>query len=248
MDNSLTIVVLTHNDELKIVDCLESLVFADELVIVDDESSDRTVELCKQFTSSIFIHPLNANFANQRNFALNHTKTKWVLFIDSDEIVSRALRDEIVRAIKEKECAGYYIKRIDRMWGKSLMHGEVGKVRLLRLGRRESGKWHGKVHETWRIIGKTLELSEPLIHIPHSTVFDFVRDVDDYSTLRADELLERAKKPSAIEIVTYPVAKFFQNYVLRKGYKDGVPGFIYAMLMSFHSFLVRAKLYLGKKK
>ncbi len=247
MDNTLTIVVLTHNDELKIVDCLESLVFADELVIVDDESSDRTIELCRQFTKNIFVHPLNSNFANQRNFALNKAKSKWVLFVDSDELVSRALRDEILRAVKEKMSAGYYIKRIDRMWGKSLSHGEVGKVSLMRLGRRESGKWHGKVHETWRIIGKTSELSEPLIHTPHSTVFDFVRDVDDYSTLRAEELLERGKRASALEIIIYPTFKFLQNYILRKGYRDGVPGFIYAMLMSFHSFLVRGKIYLKKK-
>lgn len=247
MDNSLTIVVLTHNDELKIVDCLESLVFADELVIVDDNSTDRTTELCKQFTKNIFTHSLSSNFANQRNFALNRAKSKWVFFVDSDEIVSKALRDQILKAIKLKDFAGYYIKRIDRMWGKNLTHGEVGKVRLLRLGRRESGKWHGKVHETWRIIGRTGELSEPLLHIPHATVFDFVEDVDEYSSLRAEELIEKGVKSSAFDVIAYPSAKFIQNYVLRKGYKDGIPGFIYAMLMSFHSFLVRGKIYLRKR-
>lgn len=247
MDNTLAVVVLTHNDELRIVDCLESLTFADEIIIIDDESADRTIELCRQFTKNIHVRPLNSNFANQRNFALNQTRCKWVLFVDSDEIVSSALKDEIVRSLNAKDCAGYYIRRTDRMWGRKLKYGEAGQVRLLRLARRESGKWHGRVHETWRVVGKTGDLTESLIHTPHSTVFDFVKDVDDYSTLRSEELIERGKKPAPYEILLYPAAKFFQNYVLKKGYKDGIPGFIYAMLMSFHSFLVRGKIYLKSK-
>lgn len=247
MDSKLSIVVLTHNDELRIIDCLENLTFGDELIIVDDNSSDRTVELCKQFTRNIFIRPLNSNFSNQRNFALNKARNKWVLFIDSDELVGKDLAQEIQQVIRSKDFSGYFVKRYDSMWGKKLTHGEVGSVSLLRLGRRESGKWYGKVHETWRVVGKTAVLKNSLKHIPHASVFDFVKDVDEYSTLRAIELKENGVKSSALQIVTYPTAKFIVNFFIKQGYKDGIPGFIYAMLMSFHSFLVRGKLYLSQK-
>ncbi len=246
MEEKLSIIVLTHNDELRIVDCLENLTFADELIIIDDNSQDRTVELCKQFTRNIYVRSLNSNFSNQRNFALNHAKSKWVLFIDSDELISPDLAKEIKKVIESKEYAGYYLKRYDFMWGKKLKYGEVGSVRFMRLARKESGKWYGKVHETWRVVGRTSELNNSLKHVPHSTVFDFVKDIDEYSSLRSEEQREKGKKASAFQIVAYPTAKFIQNYIFRRGYKDGVAGFVYAMLMSFHSFLVRGKLFLEK--
>lgn len=243
---NLSIVVLTHNDELKIVDCLERLGFADEILVIDDNSYDRTSDLAKQFTSRIYKRKLEGNFANQRNYALNFAKGEWVLFIDSDEIVTKELEEEILRAIKSKEFAGYYLRRVDKMWGRKILHGEVGETRLMRLGKRRGGKWHGKVHETWKIIGKTGELISPLEHRPHSSVKDFLREIDEYSTLRASELKEKGVHTSAVQIIFFPIAKFIHNYFFRKGYKDGVPGLIYALMMSFHSFLVRGKVFLKK--
>lgn len=243
MKNSLSIVVLTHNDESKIVDCLERLGFADELIVVDDKSNDRTVELARQFTDKISIRQLNKNFSNQRNFALNNVHSSWVLFIDSDELVSNALKNEILEAIKKKDVSGFYIKRFDYVWGKKMTHGELSQVRLLRLARKEDGKWHGKVHETWKVIGKVDELTQSLLHVPHQNIREFVSDIDEYSTLRAEELQEKGIHVSFFHIICFPMAKFIQNYLIRQGYKDGIPGILYALMMSFHSFLVRAKLY-----
>jgi len=244
--DSLSIVVLTHNDEEHIVDCLELLKFADELIVVDDESTDRTVELAKGFTNKVFSRPLNGNFSNQRNFALNNTHGQWVLFIDSDEFVSEKLKNEIIAQINSKGVSGFYLRRIDFMWGRKILHGEVGEVRLLRLARRDSGKWHGKVHEEWKIEGNTSVLVHPLIHSPHQSVKEFISEVDSYSSIRANELFEESVSSNFVSIIFYPLIKFLQNYFWRKGYKDGVAGFLYAMIMSFHSFLVRSKLYLRK--
>jgi glycosyltransferase involved in cell wall biosynthesis len=244
--NNLTVIVLTHNDEEHIVDCLELLKFADELIVVDDESTDRTVELARKFTNKVFIRPLNNNFSNQRNFALNNAHNQWILFVDSDEFVSDKLRGEILLKIKSKNATGYYLKRIDFMWGRKILHGEVGEIKLLRLARKDAGRWHGKVHEKWEVNGTVESLIHPLIHSPHQSVKEFIFDVDNYSTLRANELLESNTSVTAFSVIAYPVGKFLQNYFMRRGYKDGVAGFIYAMIMSFHSFLVRGKLYLGK--
>lgn len=241
----LSVVVLTHNDELRIVDCLESVIgLADELIIIDDESNDRTVELAARFTDKIHIRKLQNNFSNQRNFALNHTRNDWVLFVDSDEIVSDKLRNEIIENLKNPSSNGYLLKRIDVMWGRKIMYGEAGNVRLLRLARKGYGRWHGKVHEEWKVKRPVEELSSPLIHVPHPSVFEFVKEVDEYSELRAEDQYEKGRKSNFIVIIFYPLGKFFINYFMKKGYKDGMPGLIYAMIMSFHSFLVRGKLYL----
>lgn len=130
--------------------------------------------------------------------------------------------------------------------GKKILHGEVGEVRIVRLAKKDSGKWHGKVHEEWEVKGALGELLNPLIHTPHQSVKEFVTDVDVYSTLREQELLEQGGSANFVSIILYPAGKFLQNYFLRRGYKDGLPGFMYAMIMSFHSFLVRGKLYLEK--
>lgn len=248
MNLGISIVVLTHNDEKRIVDCLESLNFADELIIVDDNSSDRTVELSQRFTKKIFVRPLNNNFANQRNFAFNLVHNQWVLFIDSDEFVSEKMKEEIQKKIKLNDIDGFYVKRYDYMWGKKILHGEAGNVRLLRLAKKDSGKWKGRVHEKWKVLGNTAELSSPLIHVPHQTVKEFVDDINEYSTVRTYELYEEGKEVNFFSIIFYPVAKFVQNYIVRRGYIDGIPGFLYAAMMSFHSFLVRAKLFLLNNK
>lgn len=243
MANSLSIIVLAHNDESRIVDCLECLNFGDELIVVDDNSNDRTVELARQYTDKVFVRKLNGNFSNQRNFALNCVRSTWVLFVDSDELVSDTLRKEVLEVVNRKDVAGFYIKRFDYVWGKKMTHGELSQVRLLRLAKKEDGKWHGKVHETWKVVGKIGELTHPLLHVPHQNIREFVSDVDEYSTLRAEELSEKSVQVSFFHIILYPLAKFIKNYWLKQGYKDGIPGILYSIMMSLHSFLVRAKLY-----
>lgn len=243
MNNTISAVVLTHNDENKIVDCLEALRFCDEIIIIDDDSQDRTVELASLYSKTIKKHPLAMNFASQRNFALNYTHSEWILYVDSDEVVSKELSKEIVNKINHSQAKGFFLKRIDRMWGKTIKHGEVGSVSLLRLARKDSGKWKGRIHERWIVAGNTEELVNPLIHYPHQSVREFVKDIDEYTTIRAEELHDKGDTVTAYKIVLYPIGKFLQNYILKKGYKDEVPGFLYAMMMSLHSFLVRAKLY-----
>lgn len=247
MKNDLSVIILTKNEEDNIVDCLESVSFADETIIIDDNSNDRTVELAKQFTSKVYIHSLNGNFASQRNYALNLAHNTWVLFLDADERISEKLRDEISREIKRSGTEGFFIKRVDYVWNNKIHHGEGGNVQLLRLAKKSSGKWKGKVHEQWKILGQKKVLNNPIIHIPHATVAKFIADIDEYSEIRAKELSEDNKNSNAFLIFAYPFGKFTVNYLLKKGYKDGIPGFLYAMIMSMHSFLVRSKLYLLKK-
>ena len=251
----LSAVVLTKNEGKNIERCLKSLDFCDEIVVVDDFSTDKTVEqvhkVCKAIKFikySIRQRKLNNDFAGQRNFGLSKTNNEWVLFVDADEEVSEELKKEIVSLfhgfiVKEN---AFYIKRRDYFWSKELKYGEVRHIRqigLIRLVRRNSGKWMGSVHEVFHTARKVGQLNGFLNHYPHPSLKEFINDINYYSSIRAEELFNREINTNVLEIIFFPFGKFIYNYFLNLGILDGSVGFTYAFMMSFHSFLVRAKLY-----
>lgn len=239
-------VVLTHNDENTIQNTLNSLSWCDEVIVVDDNSTDRTSAISKQSNAKLFTRALTNDFASQRNFGLEKAKGDWILFVDSDEVVSSGLADEIQHC--DFSCDGYFIKRTDFMWGRELKHGETANIRLLRLAKKAGGIWKESVHEVWDIKGKTGELNSPLLHYPHPSVSSFLDQINTYSTIRAQYLFDAKVPAHGWHIVAYPLAKFLKNYIVLRGFLDGMPGLIVAVMMSIHSFLVRGKLYLRYNK
>lgn len=246
-------VVLTKNEENNIIDCLESLEWCDEIIVVDDFSQDRTVEIISNLKNkkiTVFRRALNKDYSKQRNFGLSKAKYEWVLFVDADERASEYLRDEILKATSGRNnYDGYFIKRKDFMWGKELRYGETINIKLLRLARKGKGEWYGRVHERWEVKETLGQLDAFLMHYPHQTISEFLREINFYTDIRARELFDNGTKASWFSILLYPKTKFFFNYFLKLGFLDGIQGLIIAILMSFHSFLVRAKLWkLWQKK
>lgn len=243
---AISAVILAKNEEKNIEECLKTLKWADEVIVVDDQSSDKTMEIAKANGAQVYEHPLNNDFSAQRNFGLDKAKGEWVFFIDADERVSSTLRAEIQSTINPESSIinGFYLKREDKMWGRVLKHGENANVKLLRLGKKGKGEWEKPVHEVWQIRGEVGELKTPLQHFPHQTVSEFLEEINFYSTLRAQELYKEGKRTNLILIILYTKAKFLKDYFWNLGFSDGMPGFVVALLMSFHSFLVRSKLYL----
>jgi len=241
----ITAIILTKNEEKNIKDCLKSLSWCDEKIVIDDKSEDRTLEIAQKLGTKAYSHRL-INFSDQRNFGLEKAKNDWILFIDADERIPQALWYEIMQYVNEpiENFSGFFLKRIDVMWGKELKHGESGTLKLLRLGKKENGKWKGIVHEKWNISGKTGTLNNPLYHYPHQTIGDFLKEINRYTDLRARELYDQGIKTNWFLILLYPKTKFILNYFIRLGFLDGLPGLVTALMMSFHSFLVRGKLWL----
>jgi glycosyltransferase involved in cell wall biosynthesis len=240
-------VVLAKDEEKIIKRCLDSLSFCDEIiVIVDDTLNIRIFEVLNKYTNIVvYKRKLNDDFAAQRNFGLEKAKGEWTLFVDADEIVSEELKKEIINTVNIKNSA-YYIKRRDWFWGRELRYGETQKARnkgLIRLVKKNSGIWKGRVHEEFIPDSKSLTLNNFIEHYPHQTIKEFLQSINFYSTLRSRELFHQKKSTNVFEIVLFPFGKFILNYFLYLGLLDGAEGFVYAFMMSLHSFLVRAKLY-----
>ena len=243
----LSTVILTKNEERNIKDCLNSLKFCNEIIIIDDYSKDSTLKYARQCKAKVYARNLNGDFSSQRNFGLEKAKGDWVLFVDADERISSALADEIAASCQSPVASGFYIKREDKFLGKKLNFGESSSVRLLRLAKKNSGRWQGKVHEEWQVKGKTANLKNQIIHQRSLTISRFLQRINFYSTLRAKELFGKGHKTGIFLIFLYPKAKFIQNYFLRLGFLDGIRGFVFAMMMSLHSFMVRSKLWVMQK-
>lgn len=244
---NLSVVILTKNEEENILDCLENLKEALEVIIVDDFSTDRTLEVARGLNWSnmkIVRHNLDSDFAAQRNFALRRAKSDWVLFVDADERVSPRLFDEIKNKISSEKFVGFKIKRSDVLWGRELLYGETGNIKPLRLARKKAGVWKGRVHETWDVQGETSEIENELLHYPHQTLKDFISEINFYSSIRARELKDKGVQSSLLSIIFYTKAKFIVNYFVKLGFLDGTAGLVAAVMMSFHSFLSRSKLWL----
>ena len=186
-------VILTKNEEKNIEDCIKSVKWCDEIILIDDNSTDKTREIAEELGAKVFRRDLNGDFFSQRNFGLEKAKNEWVFFVDADERVTPSLCEEIIGLTNNpiNQCSGFYIKRRDFTWGKELKHGETGNIWLLRLARKLQGKWEGKIHEEWKIKGKVGKLENSLYHYPHQTVNEFLTEINFYTNLRAKELFEK---------------------------------------------------------
>lgn len=242
-------VVLSKNNEDIIKKCLKQLLWCDEIILMDDYSTDKTVKIAKEMGAKVIKRKLNNDFSSQRNFALKLTRNNWVFFVDSDEIVSSSLKKEIIfqLSVVDKETKGFYFNRNDFIFGRWLKYGENSRVKFLRLGQKKSGCWEKNVHEVWQIKGKKRKLKNPLIHIRKDTWEDMVNKIYNYSQIRAQELYKTKGKSNWFLIILYPFCKFFLNFFLRLGFLDGIPGLMMAVLMSFHSYLNRSMLYFLNK-
>ncbi len=238
-------VVIAKNEEKRLRACVLSLSWCDEVIVVDNNSTDKTAGVAKRAGAQVYSFTEEGDFAALRNFGLEKAQNDWVLFVDADEIVIKELADEIYQHIAQflSSVNGFYLTRQDVLWGKELKFGDVHNTTYLRLARKDKGRWHGKVHEIWEVLGEKKELKNPLIHHPHPSVSEFLSEINYYSSLRAQELYDKGEKAHWWTIILYAKGKFFYNYIFKQGFRDGVAGMIHALLMSFYSFLVRGKLW-----
>jgi glycosyltransferase involved in cell wall biosynthesis len=242
MTPKLSVTIITYNEETNIRRTLESVKWADEIVVVDSGSTDRTVEICREYTDKVF-HQDWLGFAKQKNFAIDKTEGDWVLSLDADEPIEPALADEIRRIISSPgSFDGYRIPRKTFFLGKQIKHGGWYPDYNLRLFRSGKGRFEERtVHEAIRVqgsVGKTLHVIE---HYAYQDLASYLTSINKYSSLAVDVMEEKGIstfKTSWMNIMFRPVLTFVLKYIFRLGFLDGKHGLV---LNLFHSYYVFAK-------
>ena len=251
----LSVVVLTKNEEVVIARCLESVKWADELIVVDDNSTDRTVEIVKRYTDKVISHPLNNDFSKQRNLGIDRSSGDWILQMDADERVPDALREKITAILdKGSDLSAFRFRRLNNFCGKFLNAGGEDSHRPLRLFRKGKARFSGDaIHEQLKVDGKTGEIDAVMEHYNFPDISHYIATQDFYSGIEARALYEKIgvmpEKRLRKELTFGPVKLFFKIYIKRKGFKDGLHGLIFAMLSAWRRFLIYAKYWeMNKEK
>jgi glycosyltransferase involved in cell wall biosynthesis len=236
------VAVITLDEEARLGPCLESVGWADEIVVVDSGSSDRTVEVARAFTDRVLVHPFRG-YGAQKNVALDHCRGEWVLSVDADERVPAALRDEIARTLAGGPAeAGFEIARRNLFAGAWLRHGGLFPDYQMRLLRRGRVRFRERlVHESVEVAGPTGRLRTPLVHESYRGVADFVDRANRYSDLAARDLAAQGRGGSLGDLLVRPLWRFLSMYVLRLGFLDGRAGLVVATLYAYYVFLRAAK-------
>jgi (heptosyl)LPS beta-1,4-glucosyltransferase len=238
----LSVTVVAWNEEERLRACLESVSWADEIVVVDAESTDKTPQLAREFTDRVWVRPW-PGFAAQKNFAIEQAHGEWILSLDADERVTPGLARRIKELVTDPGAAdGYRVPRKNMFWGAWVRHGGLYPDHQLRLFRRGAGRFaENAVHESVQVAGRVETLTEPLLHQSYRDLEDFVQRSNRYSTLAARDWLARGRPVSLGDLVAKPLGRFLAMYVARRGFLDGWRGLVLAILYSEYVFLRMAK-------
>ena len=225
---SISVVIITLNEEANLARTLAAVAWADELVVVDSGSTDRTCEIAASHGARVYVEPWRG-FAAQKNFALSRATGDWVLSLDADEEVEPALASEIHEALaRQPNVQAFWIPRKNFFLGRWIRHGGFYPDPKLRLFRRGAGQFEDRlVHEDAQVSGPTARLTNHLLHRAYPTLDSYLDHMNRYSTLGAQmAVAQRPRSFSFIDIVLRPRLTFFYNYVLRGGFLDGREGLL----------------------
>jgi glycosyltransferase involved in cell wall biosynthesis len=240
----LSVVIVTRDEEERIRPCLESVSWADEVIVVDAESQDKTATIARELTDHVVVRPW-PGYAAQKNFAVGLARGTWVLSLDADETVSPALRAEIEALVKDAGARdGYEVPRRNIFWGRWIRHGGLYPDWQLRLFRRERGRFGERaVHESVRVEGAVGRLAGHLEHRSYRDVADFLARADRYSTLAAEDWIAQGRRVRAADFVLRPLGRFLGMYVVGRGFLDGWRGFLLAALYAYYVLIRSAKVW-----
>lgn len=241
----LSVALTTFNEEKNIKDCLESVKWADEIIVVDEKSSDKTVEIAKKYTNKIFLVDHNPMFHKNKQAALDKCTGDWILQIDADERVTVELKKEILSIIeKESLLSGYKVPRKNKIFGKYLEHTGWYPDYQIKLFKNGKAKYLCQtVHEQPEINGELGTLKNDLLHYHYNSVGQFLDRLNKYTTNDADYLLKKGEKVVWSDAIKFPVDEFFRRFFLWEGFKDGLHGLVLSLLQSFSRLVVFAKMW-----
>tara|TARA_R110002020_G_scaffold258307_5_gene472036 strand:- start:602 stop:1339 length:738 start_codon:yes stop_codon:yes gene_type:complete len=239
----LSVIIPTFNEEAFLEDALFSVVFADEVIVIDSFSTDATPEIAKKYATK-FLQRKFDNFSNQKNCALKEATGDWVLFLDADERVTHSLEAEIKETIKNPKHGGYKINFPHFYMNRFLYHHSDD---VLRLVKREGAEYSGSVHEKLTCKGSIGELKNKMLHFTYKGLENYIAKKESYAWFQAQQQFDKGKKATWFHLFFKPSYRFFRSFILKGGFRDGVPGMTVAAVNAYGVFERYVKLMLLQK-
>ncbi|MBI4823605.1 MAG: glycosyltransferase family 2 protein [Nitrospirae bacterium] len=237
----LSVAIITKNEEEMLPDCLNSVSFADDVVVVDSGSTDNTVEIAQDFGARTFIEEWKG-YGPQKNSAVSKCKHDWVLIIDADERIPSETKEVILKILTNPFSDAYSFPRKNFFHGKWIKHCDWWPDETVRLVRKNLGRFKNITHEKWVTEGKVAKLNTPIEHYSFRRYSDMLRVLENRTTAMAEELFKEGKRVNPLTPFIDGIFMFLKIYILKLGFLDGFDGFVIALSRAVGVFFKYAKL------
>ncbi len=245
---TISAVLSVYNEEAKLDRTLASVAWVDEIIVIDNESTDETAGIAKKYGAIVYKEKNNLMLNINKNKGFIKAKSDWILNLDGDEVVPPELAQEIKAAVHSSQLMGYWIPRKNIIFGKWIQHGVWWPDQQLRLFRRGKGKFPCEhIHEYIKVDGPVGQLVQPYIHHNYESVHQYLTKIDRASTSEFINLREANYQAMWYDAIRFPLSDFLKIYFAERAYKDGLHGLVLALLQSFYSFCTFAKLWESEK-
>ncbi len=249
---NISVVISAYNEEEKIEDCLKSVKnLADEIIFIDNSSSDKTSQIAKKYTDKIFTLPNDPVMLNRnKNYGFAKADGKWIISLDADERITAELSSEIKKVVSGGVYSGFEIPRKNIIFGKWIRHSIWWPDYNLRLFQKGAGKFPLKhVHEKLELVGEVGKLQNPMVHYNYQTVSQYIKKLDNtYTESEAQNFIQSGKDIHWFDAIRWPIRDFVKTYFFQEGYKDGLHGLVLSQLQAFYSLVFFAKVWERKEK
>lgn len=245
----ITAIIPTLNEEIHIEEAINSVSFADEIIVIDSFSSDQTVELAQKHNVKIIKRKFD-DFSSQKNFAIDQAQHEWIYILDADERVTPEVEKEVLEAINDPgNYVGFYVRRSFYLSGKTVKYGGFQSDKVVRLFLKEFCRYNGNpVHETILADGKLGFFKHKIDHYSYRNYNHYIEKLNHYAALRAKQLHSQGKTVSLYHVLIKPPVRFFVHYVVRLGFLDGFSGFLIAKTHAYGVLTRYIKLWLFNQK
>jgi len=242
---TITALTITSNAETTIRDCMESVKWCDEiLVVVDPRSSDATARIVREYTGRVFENEFTSDGV-QRNFAIPKASCEWILVVDSDEVITPQLRDDILKRLKDTSGNdAFYLRRIAYFLGKPIKHCGWGRENQLRLFRRDKARYdERRIHAGVQVKGRTGQINAFMLHNTIRDLKGYLDRFNDFTSWTASDLWDKGRRTGIAAILTRPAARFIKMYFFKLGFLEGMRGLLLCGFAAFNVFTKYAKLW-----
>ena len=246
---TISAVIIAKNEEKNIADCIKSVSFVSEIILVDDYSSDKTKEIAENMGAKVYQRALAGNWGEQQTFAINQATSDWVLFIDADERVTEELAEEIQKVICKNERFTYSIPFLNHSMGDRIKYGVLGSSSFVRLFPKDNVYVEGLVHPVFHHPYEVKKLKGFMLHYTYDNWEQYLGKFNLYTKLAAQKNYDDGKRTNFFfDIILRPWVAFFKMFVLKSGWRDGKPGFILCVFHYFYTMMKYVRLYYLEKE